>query len=315
MTRRPVALDRTTSKPTWIRPPGARIRRRSASNRRMPGTDGGRLGISNTRCPSAASASAWTSACRSRPRTAGMPMRQSPAGSAAARAASARRRQVASSKRRARAWGQVVQPIEHREVDVDRADLGRAVRPCGGREVACRVRRPRIGVATDADHDEPGSGPRLERGGLGERQDRGAAERADGGGDRDQRAVERAGVRQALGFGSRQVGGDGRVRVRGERAIGVAIGPGETADAVARRRRAVRSRHVEAAVRPVRGRHALGGQEHARSRLCQLGGAREAGQPGPDDDDVSARHGRALAGPAWCRPGRQPRACRGRCRP
>ena len=63
-------------------------RSRSGSARRTPGSGAGapRTGagrapkaagsaISKTRCPSAASASAWTSACRSRPRTAGMPMR------------------------------------------------------------------------------------------------------------------------------------------------------------------------------------------------------------------------------------------------
>ena len=63
-------------------------------------------------------------------------------------------------------------------------------------------------------------------------------------------------------------------------------------------------------MRPVRRRHALCGEKHARATLGELGGAAEAGEAGTDHDDVSGRHRRLPTAPEadrW-------RGCRARCR-
>ena len=296
VTRRPARSTSTTSKPIWIRPPGRqdpapkRLEQAQAGHRWREARDledavpERRLGLGmDLGVPIEAEDRGHADAPVAPPggRRRGLPGRA--------------RRQVASSNRRATACGPRLwsRSIAGRSTSTARTSAGPS-----GHAAFARLRAayggPRIGVAAEADHDEPGSGPRLERGCLGERQDGGAAQRADGGRDRHQRVVERAGVRQALGFGSRQVGGDGRIRVRGERAIGVAIGPRPDGGC---RRAAVVAPSGAATSRPPCVQCVvatpLAATNTLAPRLRQLGGARQAGQPGPDDDDVSARHDRA----------------------
>ena len=226
MTRPPVRSTSTTSKPIWIRAPARRMRRRSASNSRRPGTDGGRLAISKTRLPNARSAAACTSACPSRPRTAGMPMRHAPAGSA-----------VGDGRKCAPAPVRVLeQPGEDLRRDVAAPLPGRGARPRApassagppGHDARSRLRAAygahESRIAAEPDEQEAVAGPRLEGGSLRGRQDRRRAVRPDCRGNRDQRIVQGAGVSQALGRGPSEVSRHRSVGIGGEGAIRVVPG-------------------------------------------------------------------------------------------
>jgi hypothetical protein len=164
-----------------------------------------------------------------------------------------------------RACVEVVQLVSAGQIDLDGLDPAWSARPVRSREVPRRIRRPGIAVAPVADEQQAVAIPRLERRCLGVRQDRRRPQRADGGRDRDERRIEGAGESQPRAAQASQVTADRRDERIVEERVRVPVDPLKDARTDARRPGAGRGRHVEAAVGPVGGRHALGGEEDPRA--------------------------------------------------
>ena len=304
-TRRRTTSMRWTCSPTWIRPPAARIRARSARHRRMPGTLGGTSGISNGSSGSIDRASAHASAWSSQPDDG----RQRHAARAAHRPPRSTRPRDRGRGRRPGARGRRSDGRDRGALRLWRSREARRARP--------RRRRPAPGRSAPC-HTLSRTGCRRSAAGQKSLNPAGpATTRSSSGLPRPHapRTVPRARSRR---------GGSPPIAV-GTRRIGVSSVPtyGEPGGLEAfhepRDRRALRprrgtrtggpgcvgerTRSPSAGVRAPSGaatsmppapqwraRVALRHERHGGAGLREAGRGGQAGEPGPDDDDVSARH-------------------------